>query len=92
MLKAYNTKSQWNCIQKTISDNNTLRENAVKFLYWLIQKLIYFNDSESDLCLCISTDIIKEVFQLTHDRLRHSEYVYTHECLMQDLYIHNLSM
>ena len=91
LLKAYETESQWDCIQKMILNNNTLEENAVKFLYCLIWKLIYFDDSEQGLHLCIFTDLTKEVFQLTHDELRHSEYVCTHKCLMQGLYIHNLS-
>ena len=45
-----------------ISDNDTLEENAVKLSYCLVWKLIYFNNSEQDLYLCISADLIKEVF------------------------------
>ena len=90
LLKVYNTESQWDHIWTMISENDTLRENAAKFPYCLIWKLIYFDNSEHSLCLCISYDLIKKVFQLTHDKLEHSDYVYTHKCLMQDLYIHNL--
>ena len=91
LLKAYNTELQWDRIWKMISDNNVLGENAIKLVYWLIQKLIYFDNSENDLCLCISADLIKEVFQLAHDELKHSEYAHMHKWLMQGLYIHNIS-
>ena len=90
LLEAYNTESQWDCIQIMISDNDTLKENAVKLSYCLVWKLIYFDNSEQSLHLCIFTDLIKEVFQLTHNELSHSEYVCTHKHLMQGLYIHNL--
>ena len=73
-----------------ISDNNTLEENAVKLLYCLIWKLIYFNNSEQGLCLCISADLIKEVFQLAHNKLSHSEYAHMYKHLTQGLYIYNL--
>ena len=36
LLKTYNTESQWDCIWKMISDNDTLRENTVKLFYCLI--------------------------------------------------------
>ena len=90
LLKVYDTESQWDCIQTIISDNDTLKENAVKLSYCLVWKLIYFDNSEQSLHLCIFTDLIKEVFQLTHNELSHSEYVCTHKHLMQGLYIHNL--
>ena len=90
LLKVYNTELQWDCIQIMISDNDTLEKNAAKLLYCLIWKFIYFNNSEQGLHLCILTDLIKQVFQLTHNKLSHSEYICTHEYLTQDLYIHNL--
>ena len=90
LLKTYNTESQWDCIQKMILDNDTLRENTVKLSYCLIWKLIYFDNSKWGLHLCILTDLIKKVFQLAHNELSYPEYVCTHECLMQGLYIHNL--
>ena len=90
LLEVYNTESQWDCIQIIISDNDTLGENTVKLSYCLVWKLIYFDNSEQSLCLCIFTDLIKEVFQLTHNELSHSGYVCTHKHLTQDLYIHNL--
>ena len=62
LLEVYNTESQWDCIWKMILNNNTLEENTAKLLYCLIWKLIYFDNSEQDLCLCISHDLIKEVF------------------------------
>ena len=90
LLEVYNTESQWDCIQIMISDNDTLEKNAVKLLYCLIWKLIYFKDFEQGLYLCILTDLTKEVFQLAHNKLDHSEYVCTHKYLMQGLYIYNL--
>ena len=57
-----------------ISDNDALEENAVKLPYHLIQKLIYFDDPEQGLCLCILTGLTKEVFQLAHDELGHPGY------------------
>ena len=62
LLEVYETESQWNCIKTMILNNDTLRENTAKILYCLIWKLIYFNDFEQGLCLCILTDLIKKVF------------------------------
>ena len=90
LLKVYDTESQWDCIQIMISNNDILEENTIKLLYWVIWKLIYFNDSEQDLCLCIFTDLIKKVCQLTHNKLSYSEYFCMHKHLTQGFYIHNL--
>ena len=90
LLKAYNIELRWDWIQKMISDNDTLENNTVKLLYCLIWKLIYFNNSEQGLHLCIPHNLTKEVFQLAHNELDYLRYAHTHECLMQGLYIHNL--
>ena len=82
LLGVYNVELQWNCIQTMISDNDALEKNTVKLLYCLIHKLIYFNNSEQGLYLCISISLIKEVFQLTYNKLSHSEYVCMHKHLM----------
>ena len=73
-----------------ISDNDALGENAAKLSYCLVQKLIYFDDPEQGLHLCISEGLTKEVFQLAHDKLEHPGYACMHECLTQGLYIYNL--
>ena len=41
ILEAYDAEPRWDRIQKMISDNNALGENAAKLPYCLVQKLIY---------------------------------------------------
>ena len=90
LLEAYNAEPQWDRIQTMISDNDLLGENAVKLPYRLVQKLIYFDDPEQGLRLCIPQGLTKEVFQLAHDELGHPGYACMHERLTQGLYIYNL--
>ena len=75
-----------------IEVNIKLDENTSVLLYKLIDNLIYYKDSECSLQLSISSveDIEKELFQQTHDELRHSEYVRTHKHLTEELYFFNL--
>ena len=90
LINIYQTESQWNCIQTMIENNKALDENTVNLLYWLTKDLIYFEDVKWEAHLCISHNLIKEVFQLAHNELDHISYIYTHKYLSQDLYIYNM--
>ena len=67
--------------------NDALKENAAKLPYRLIADLLYYNDSESGLRLCIPESVRNEVFRLVHDEIGHPGYRRTHERLTQGVYI-----
>ena len=72
--------------------NAELGDNAVRLLYKLINDLLYFDDVEIEMRLCVSTRALKyEIFKLVYDEMRHSEYARTHEKLTRDIYIYNMS-
>ena len=59
-------------------------------LYKIIYDLLYFDDDERDLRFYISTIMKTEIFKLTHDEMKYSDYVYTHKRLIEELYIFNI--
>ena len=59
--------------------------------YKVIDDLLYFDDDERGLRFCVSTVMKAEVFKLTHNEMRHFDYVYTHERLTEELYIFNIT-
>lgn len=60
-------------------------------LYKIVDDLLYFDDDERDLRLCILTAIETEVFKLTHDEIGYPDYTRTHERLTEGLYIFNIT-
>ena len=54
-----------------IRDNDALKENIVKLLYQIVNDLLYFDDDEKGLRLCISTALEAQVFKLAHDEMGH---------------------
>ena len=67
-------------------------KNAAKLPYQLINNLLYFENSERDMRLCIPTKTLKhEVFKLAHNEMRHPGYARTHEKLTRGIYIFNMS-
>ena len=90
LIKTYQAESRWKHIWVIIEDNKAFDENAVKLLYQLMKNLIYFNNMKQEACLCISHNLVKKVFQLTYNELDYADYVHTHKCLSQDLYIYNI--
>ena len=71
--------------------NATLKKNAAIMLYKIIDDLFYFDDDKRGLRLCVSTIIKIEVFKLTHNEIRHFDYVYTHKRFIEELYIYNMT-
>ena len=71
--------------------SDDLRENADVLPYKIVDELLYFDDVEKGVRLCIPSAIEKEVFQLEHDEMGHPGYARTHERLTQGLHIHNMS-
>ena len=59
-------------------------------LYKVIDDLFYFDDDKKGLRFCVSTIMKIEVFKLTHNEMRHFNYVYTHKRLIEELYIFNI--
>ena len=60
-------------------------------LYKIIDDLLYFDDDKRDLWLYISIVMKIEIFKLTHDEMRYSDYAYTHKRLIKKLYIFNIT-
>ena len=75
-----------------MKSNNELQENTSALLYKMIDSLIYYKDSETELWLGISAvrELEKELFQQTHNQLKHLSYARTYECLTEELYFFNL--
>ena len=73
--------------------NAELGNNAIRLLYKLINDLLYFDNVEIKMRLCVSTRALKhKIFKLTYDEIRHSEYARTHKKLTRDIYIYNMSI
>ena len=70
--------------------NAALKKNATTILYKIIDDLFYFDDDKRDLRLYMSIIIKVEVFKLTHNKIRHFNYAYTHKRLIKKLYIFNI--
>ena len=75
-----------------IRDNKALRENAIKLSYRIIDKLLYFNNNEKRLRLCVLLALKIEIFKLTHNKIRYLEYARTHERLTKKLYIFDITI
>ena len=73
-----------------VRDNDQLGENTIKLAYKVVDDLLYFDDDEKGLRLCIPSAIEVEVFRLAYDELGHSDYTRTHERLTSNLYIFNM--
>ena len=64
-----------------IKVNIRIKENIAILSYRLIEDLLYFNNNERDLRLCISIAIKAEVFKLTHNKIGYLGYTYTYKRL-----------
>ena len=82
---------RWSRICKMIRDNEALGENAAKLPYKFVNELLYFNDDEKGLRLCIPTALEGEVFTLVHDEMGHPGYARTHERLTEGVFIYNMA-
>ena len=89
ILKGYQ-KPRWTWVLQTVRDNEALGENAAKLSYRIVDKLLYFNNDEKGLRLCVSSALEVEIFKLTHDEMRYSGYARTHERLTKGLYIFDM--
>ena len=72
-------------------DNNTLGDNIAKLPYRIINELLYFNDDERGLRLCIPTSIEQEVFQLAYNKIGYPGYTRIYKRLTEGLYIFNIA-
>ena len=59
--------------------------------YKIIDDLFYFDDDERNLRLYMSIVMKIEVFKLTHNEIKHSNYARTHKRLIEKLYIYNIT-
>lgn len=71
--------------------NKDLGENAAKVLYKIVDDLLYFDDDEKGLRLCVPSSLEEEVFKLAHDEMGHPGYTRIHERLTEGLYIFNMA-
>ena len=55
-----------------------------------MDELLYFNDPDKGLRLCLPTSMETEVFKLAHDEMGHPGYARTHERLTGSIYIYNM--
>ena len=85
--------SRWERVINRVKENDKLdNDNATKLPYKLVDDLLYFDDEERGLRLCIlSHEIEKEVFQLAYDEMGHPGYARTHERLTESVYIYNMA-
>ena len=90
LLEGYQ-EPRWARAIAMIKANDSLEENAAKIPYRLIDDLLYFEDDERGLRLCIPTVMEGEVFKLAHDEMGHPGYARTHERLTQGLYMYNMA-
>ena len=84
-------ESRWARAIAMVKANAELGINAAKLPYKLVDDLLYFEDDERGLRLCISTAMEAEVFKLAHDEMGHPGYARTHERLTQGLYMYNMA-
>ena len=93
VTKGYQDESRWIRIIIIVKANTELGDNAVRLLYKLINDLLYFDDVEIEMRLCVSIRALKhKVFKLAHDEMKYLEYARTHEKLTRDIYIYNMSI
>ena len=73
VARGYQDKLRWIRVLNTVKANNELEvDNAAKLPYKLINNLLYCDDPERGMRLCVSTRILEhEVFKLAHDEMRH---------------------
>lgn len=93
ILNNYVKKVQWQHIVSIIKQNNTLKSvsNVIMLLYICVWDLLYYKNIEKSYQLCISSYLYREVFALTHNFMRHLEYVRMHEWFTDNLYLSDLS-
>ena len=60
--------------------------------YKIVDDLLYFDDDERRLRLCVPSTIKVEVFKLAYDKIKHFEYTRIYERLTKELYIFNMSI
>ena len=91
LLQGYQN-GRWQRIIEMVKTNDNLEDdNAATLPYKLVDNLLYFDDSERGLRLCIPENLEKQVFQLAHDALGHPGYARTHERLTDRLLVLKLS-
>ena len=91
LLDGYHNEPRWSRIIDIVNANEELGDNAATLPYQVVDGLLYFNDDEKGLRLCIPSTMESEVFQLAHDEMGHPGYARTHERITQGLYLHGLS-
>lgn len=82
---------RWARVRNLIQQNDALEENAAKMPYKIVDDLLYFDDEEKGLRLCVPSTMEAEVFKLAHDEMGHPDYARTHERLTEGLYIFNMA-
>ena len=88
LLQGYE-EPRWARVLRMVRDNEG--ENGTRLPYRIVDCLLYFDDDEKGLRLCIPTAMEAEVFKLAHDEMGHPGYARTHEKLTQGLYIFNMA-
>ena len=73
-----------------VRDNKTLKKNAIKLSYRIVDKLLYFNNNEKRFYLYILLALKIEIFKLTYNKIRYLKYARTHERLTKELYIFDI--
>ena len=75
-----------------IRDNKALKKNAIKFSYHIVDKLLYFDNNEKKFRLYVSLVFKIEIFKLTYNKIKYLEYARTHERLIKELYIFDITI
>ena len=91
LLDGYQQEPRWIKVMATVKANNDLGDNAAKLPYQIEDDLLYFNDPDKGLRLCLPASMEAEVFKLAHDEMGHPGYARTHERLTGSIYVYNMS-
>ena len=90
LLEGYR-EPRWTRVLQTLRENDALGSNAAALPYRVINDLLYFDDDERGLRLCIPSSMEADVFKLAHDEMGHPGYARTHERLTEGVYIYNMA-
>ena len=71
--------------------NNKLDFYATNFFYVFKKGFLYYKNFKKKLRFCISDNMIKKIFEQTHDQSKHFEFVATYKRIIDDFYIFKLS-
>ena len=90
ILEGY-SQGDFQRILNAIRSNKKLATNAANLPFVEHNDLLYFKDPERGLRLCIPKNIQSDLFKANHDDIGHPGFARTHERLVEQVYIRDLT-